>query len=63
MTEQLKYTVTYGRKVQTQQYESLNIQLTAEFTYDIPMDEAYEGVKDKVEEWLEYDRKMRGWGT
>jgi len=52
-----KYTITYGRKVQTRQYESLNIELTAEFETELTgKDEAMGYVSEAVCRWIQVER-------
>ncbi len=52
-----KYIITYGRKVQVRQYESLNIELTAEFDNTITgHEEGLQFVRDTVNGWIGYER-------
>lgn len=52
-----KYIITYGRKVQVRQYESLNIELTYEFNNELTgLDEGSRFVADTVNKWIEEER-------
>lgn len=53
----VKYTITYGRKVQVRQYESLNIELTTEFDNTLTgHDEGFQHVAVLVNRWIEEER-------
>ncbi len=52
-----KYSITYGRKVQVRQYESLNIKLAHEFDNDVTgHDDGLRMVADTVNRWIEEER-------
>jgi len=55
------YTLTYGRKVQTRQYEMLNIELSHEFETGLTgHDEAFTYVRDTVNRWIAAERRRLG---
>lgn len=56
-----KYSVTYRRSVQTQPFENMTVELTAEFDdEETPRDYAWKQVRDKVHEWLNNELESMG---
>lgn len=56
-----KYTVTYSRKIQTLPYETMMVELTAEFdAEETPRDHAWKQVRDKVHEWINNELESMG---
>lgn len=56
-----KFSVSYARKVQTQPYENMTVNLTAEFdNEEVSYDYAFSTVRAKVEFWLKNELEMMG---
>jgi len=56
-----KYTLTYGRKVQTRPYEMLTIELSHEFETSLTgHDEAFMYVRDTVDKWIKLEKNRLG---
>jgi len=56
-----RYTLTYGRKVQTRQYEMLTIELSHEFETGLTgHDEAFTYMKETVSLWIQAERNRLG---
>ena len=52
-----KYTITYGRKVQVRQYESLYIELSHEYNNEVTgHQEGFQFVKTLVNKWIDEER-------
>lgn len=53
----MKYSITYGRKVATKQYESLEISIVYEFdSANIDCEKAKDLLKSLVDRWIEEER-------
>jgi len=54
----MRYSVTYGRKVRTKAYETLEISMTADFdTADTQPEEAFAYLRDLVNMWIQEERE------
>ncbi len=56
-----KYRITIARKVQTVQYESLLVELSAKFdAEDCPLNHAFNEVRAQVKEWVNVELASMG---
>ncbi|KKK61116.1 hypothetical protein LCGC14_3017580 [marine sediment metagenome] len=56
-----KYRITVARKVQSIQYESLLVELSAEFdAEDCPLNHAFNEVRAQVKEWVNVELASMG---
>lgn len=53
MSENLKFTVTYVRRVQTAPFENMVVGLEMEFPRNYTRDQAFKEVRDMVERWVD----------